>query len=414
MRWTPPAPVNGAITGYTVTPTTDGLAAATTTTDGTAVSANVPQLIGGNNYTFTVTAQNAVGSGPASSPSAAVTITASGNGPSPIAAGFGQYLYIWNVSNSPFAPGTLAIQSENQIPAMGTWTVEGWLNLGGGMNTYGSSSSWGILSTQGGSAVAGIYWDQNNSAKFVWPGGGAYAFNPCGSCGWQQFVLQYDGANVTGYEAGTQVFQQASSGAQVPASQYAGYSDTYERGTIGLDEFRVSSVARYSGSSFQVPAAPFSGSTPNTTLLWHFDEQGIRKMWNPIIAPSQQLPKTFNGEFPDSSGNAMASSSSRWAAATRTQAPLSIRSTHWGPDKRPRPWMRAAARGCARARSTTPTGRSTARLASSGTRSMTSRSQAAASDSISPGATHRRWPSRPRRVRDLRSDMAGAVLITRT
>jgi RHS repeat-associated protein len=303
VSWTPPAPTNGAITGYTVAAITDGTTQATTTTDGSAQSANVPALLGGQVYTFTVAAQNAIGTGPASAPSAALTITASGNGPSPIAAGFGQYLYIWNTSNSPYGPGTLAIQSENTIPALASWTVEGWLNLGNGMSTYGTSSSWGVLSSQGGGAVAGVVWDMYNNAKFVWPGGGSYSFSPCGSCGWLQFVIQYDGTNVTGYVGGNQVFQQASSGAQVPANQYAGYSDGDERRTIGLDEFRVSSVARYTGSSFQVPTSPFSGTFANTTLLWHFDEQGIRKMWNPTIAPSQQFPKTFNGEFPDASGN---------------------------------------------------------------------------------------------------------------
>jgi RHS repeat-associated protein len=302
VSWTAPAPSNGAITGYTVAAITDGTTQATATTDGSAQSANVPALLGGQAYTFTVAAQNAIGTGPASTPSAALTITASGNGASPIAAGFGQYLYIWNTSNSPFGPGTLAIQSENTIPALANWTVEGWLNLGNGMNTYGTSSSWGVLSTQGGGAVAGIQWDQYNNARFVWPGGGSYSFSPCGSCGWLQFVIQYDGTNVTGYVGGNQVFQQASSGAQVPANQYAGYSDGDERQTIGLDEFRVSSVARYAGN-FGVPSSPFDGHAANTVLLWHFDEQGIRKMWNPTIAPSQQFPITFNGEFPDASGN---------------------------------------------------------------------------------------------------------------
>jgi len=303
ISWTAPTPTNGVITGYTVAAITDGVTATTTNTDGTALGANVSGLLGGQSYTFTVTAQNAVGSGPASAPSSAITISAAGNGPSPIGPGFGQYLYIWNVSNSPFAPGTLAIQSENTLPGLSTWTVEGWLDLGNGMSTYGSSSSWGILSGQGGSAVAGVYWDQYNAAKFVWPGG-SFAFNPCsGPCVWEHIALEYDGANVTGYVNGTQVFQQASSGAQVPASQLAGYSDSFEHATIGLDEFRVSSVARYSGSSFIVPTSPFGGNVANTTLLWHFDEQGIRKMWNPSIPPSQQFPKTFNGEFPDASGN---------------------------------------------------------------------------------------------------------------
>ena len=301
--WTPPTSNNGALTGYTVAAITDGITQTTTNTDGSARSANVPGLLGGQTYTFTVTAQNAVGSGPASLPSAPLTISASGNGPSPIGAAFGQYLYIWNTSNSPFGPGTLAVQSENTLPGLGSWTVEGWLQVGVSMSTYGTSSSWGILAGQGGSAAAGIYWDQYNVASFVWPGGNAPVTLCSGTCAWAHIALEYDGGNVTGYVNGVQVFQQATSGAQVPAGQLAGYSDGYERKTIGIDEFRVSSTARYTGSSFEVPTAPFSAGAPNTTVLWHFDEQGIHKLWDPTIPPSQLLPKTFDGMFPDSSGN---------------------------------------------------------------------------------------------------------------
>jgi hypothetical protein len=71
------APINNGgdpITGYTVTSSRGGVTA--TTTGATAVT--VAPLINGTTYTFTVTAHNLVGSGPASQPSNAVTPLASG------------------------------------------------------------------------------------------------------------------------------------------------------------------------------------------------------------------------------------------------------------------------------------------------------------------------------------------------
>ena len=75
VSWTAPAP-NGvsAITGYTVTSSPGGRTAGV---DGSTTTATVTGLTNGTGYTFTVTATNAVGAGPASLPSNAVVPTAS-------------------------------------------------------------------------------------------------------------------------------------------------------------------------------------------------------------------------------------------------------------------------------------------------------------------------------------------------
>ena len=73
VSWTAPANGGSAITSYTVTPRIGGAAQTPVTVGSTATSATVTGLTNGTSYTFTVTATNAVGTGPASAASTAVT-----------------------------------------------------------------------------------------------------------------------------------------------------------------------------------------------------------------------------------------------------------------------------------------------------------------------------------------------------
>ncbi|WP_415856355.1 fibronectin type III domain-containing protein [Sinomonas sp. G460-2] len=82
VSWTAPSDGGSPITSYTVTPYSGGVAQKPTTVSGTppATTAQISGLVNGTSYTFTVTATNAVGTGPASSPSAAVTPSTTANG----------------------------------------------------------------------------------------------------------------------------------------------------------------------------------------------------------------------------------------------------------------------------------------------------------------------------------------------
>ena len=71
LTWTAPADGGSPVTAYTVTPYADGAAKSPVTVTGT--SANVTGLRNGTAYTFTVSATNAVGTGPASAASPAVS-----------------------------------------------------------------------------------------------------------------------------------------------------------------------------------------------------------------------------------------------------------------------------------------------------------------------------------------------------
>jgi uncharacterized membrane protein YoaK (UPF0700 family) len=69
VSWTGPADNGNPITAYTVTSSPDGKACTTS-----ATSCTVSGLTSGQPYTFTVTATNAAGTGPASDPSSSITV----------------------------------------------------------------------------------------------------------------------------------------------------------------------------------------------------------------------------------------------------------------------------------------------------------------------------------------------------
>ncbi|MEV4525440.1 fibronectin type III domain-containing protein [Streptosporangium sp. NPDC049304] len=72
VSWTAPASNGRAITGYVVTPTRNGVAQTPVSFDASATTRTLTGLTAGATYTFTVTAVNAVGTGPASPASNAV------------------------------------------------------------------------------------------------------------------------------------------------------------------------------------------------------------------------------------------------------------------------------------------------------------------------------------------------------
>ncbi|BCT76545.1 hypothetical protein SCMU_23870 [Sinomonas cyclohexanicum] len=82
VSWTAPSDGGSQITSYTVTPYSGGAAQKATTVIGTppATSAQITGLANGTSYTFTVSATNAIGTGPTSAASNAVTPSTTANG----------------------------------------------------------------------------------------------------------------------------------------------------------------------------------------------------------------------------------------------------------------------------------------------------------------------------------------------
>ncbi len=160
LTWTPSSSV-APITGYTVVASPGG---ATMTVSAVVPAATVTGLTNGTAYTFTVAATNAIGTGPASPASSAVTPTAVAQGPSVAvlpamsSGAYGGYLtaaYLQNVSGSAahvrvqyFDQTGHGVGNGNSVaglPAGATWTLR---------TDNGDS----LAATQAGSAV--VYSDQ--------------------------------------------------------------------------------------------------------------------------------------------------------------------------------------------------------------------------------------------------------------
>jgi Fibronectin type III domain len=83
LSWDAPATTgSSAITSYRITPTANGTAQTAITTGSNATTRTITGLTNGTTYTFTVAATNAAGTGPASTPSNAVTPSAPAPPPS--------------------------------------------------------------------------------------------------------------------------------------------------------------------------------------------------------------------------------------------------------------------------------------------------------------------------------------------
>jgi hypothetical protein len=132
VTWTAPASDGGsAITGYKVTPYVGGKAQTALTAAANATSATVEGLTAGSSYTFTVTAVNAIGSSPESTPSDAVVPTGANPPGAPTAvtavAKSSGALVTWT---APAGDGGSPINAYRVIPYLGA-AAQTATNVGG-------------------------------------------------------------------------------------------------------------------------------------------------------------------------------------------------------------------------------------------------------------------------------------------
>jgi peptidoglycan/xylan/chitin deacetylase (PgdA/CDA1 family) len=120
LTWTAPSSNGSPITSYLITPYIGGTAQAPVPTGSPVNSFTVTGLINGTAYTFTVAAINAVGRGPDSTPSSAITPTAPSPPGAPTAvggsAGDGSVALTWS---APSSNGGSAITGYRVTPSIG-------------------------------------------------------------------------------------------------------------------------------------------------------------------------------------------------------------------------------------------------------------------------------------------------------
>jgi hypothetical protein len=123
VSWTAPGDGGSPITGYTVTPYVGSTAQAPTTVSGSppATSATINGLANGTTYTFTVSATNAVGTGPPSAPSTAVTPGAT-HSPTFVQSASAHRL---NVSSAAITPTSNVTVGNRLIVETGVWNSSG-------------------------------------------------------------------------------------------------------------------------------------------------------------------------------------------------------------------------------------------------------------------------------------------------
>ena len=122
VTWTAPSNGGSPITSYTITPYAAGVAQQATTISGNppATSATITGLANGTSYTFTVSATNAVGIGPASAPSNAVTPS------SVVTPSFVQQVSARGHAGSlAVTPGSAVAAGDRMVVEVGVWNSSG-------------------------------------------------------------------------------------------------------------------------------------------------------------------------------------------------------------------------------------------------------------------------------------------------
>jgi predicted RNA-binding protein with TRAM domain len=119
LSWTAPASDGGsAVTGYVVTPSIGGVAQTPVTFASVATTQTVTGLTNGTAYTFTVAAINEAGTGPLSTPSAAVTPATTPGAPT-IVSGTGLLLVASLSWTAPASDGGSAVTGYIVTPYLG-------------------------------------------------------------------------------------------------------------------------------------------------------------------------------------------------------------------------------------------------------------------------------------------------------
>ncbi|HRN86330.1 MAG TPA: fibronectin type III domain-containing protein [Candidatus Dojkabacteria bacterium] len=155
------------------------------------------------------------------------------------------------------------------LPSVSQYTIEFFVKNNGNFNSYA-----GIYGGWGGFDANDINTGGSVNGMLLNPGSlGLIGLTVNHSSGqWVHLAFVYDGVNYSVYENGNRIYYTPKTFSISAQGFYLGARNSY-RGFKGLyDEFRISNIARYSGS-FTTPTSNFTADA-NTLVLYHFDENG--------------------------------------------------------------------------------------------------------------------------------------------
>jgi hypothetical protein len=290
VSWTAPTVLaQTPITDYTVQYSSNSGSSWTTVSRSasTATSATVTGLTNGTAYVFRVAAVNAVGTGAYSTASSAVTpgvsdpyfsnvvllLRADGSGSSfvdsssaarTITAGSGATQsttqFKWGSKSASFNGSSSSLTAS--IPAIGnTWTVEAWIYLNSRPNGEDAAYITDFRTGNGNNYTLGIL-GSSGILYFYGNGSDLRGTASITTGAWHHVAFVNDGGSVSLYLDGSRCGTTTKTFSQQAATVVIGsrYSQDAEFVNGYIDDLRISTVARYSGSSLTIPTAAFPDS----------------------------------------------------------------------------------------------------------------------------------------------------------
>lgn len=207
------------------------------------------------------------------------------------------------------AAGGVGLFTNSFLKALPIWTLEGFLRPGSNPGGTNIDAGVGFTNNESSLTTAWTTFPCGVGGSTLSPGSGFNSFRAGGQVlalpnnNTSYFAMSCDGTVIRCYWAGALVGTLPA--VATPPAQFgvAVSCGTAQAATLLADELRLSSVARYTGSSMIQPTEPFVADA-DTVLLWHLDNSPLG-IWSGPFSGDAYTFYTGSGAFQmeDASGN---------------------------------------------------------------------------------------------------------------